>query len=440
MFNRVYCALAYAVMGLPMLLPSTSFAKDIVVHAAHLIDGVSERARDNVSVLIHDDRIVAVQDGFVNPVGAEILEFANGTVLPGLVDVHIHVTAAGIPDPTKVSNEELAYRSVVAVRRTLLAGFTAIRDVASLDVTLVVALKHAIQRGDIPGPRMWVSGQGLSPTGGHMDPSNGLPPVWRRDDDWRAGVVDSPEEAVRAVRWMRQQGADLIKIAPSGGVASVGDDPTLQLMSDEEIKAVVTTAHSLGMKVAAHAHGKAAIDSAVRLGVDSIEHGTFADAASYALMKAHGTYLVGTLTVAHDILNIARNSPDKLPPGVAQKTIEVTPTMDHNVTAAYKAGVKLAVGGDIFGLEPWGSETREFEYMVEAGVAPMDAILAGTRGGADLIGDSADIGSIQAGRFADIIVVPGDPLKDIKVLQHVEFVMKGGEIFKRDGKPTAIEN
>lgn len=421
-----------------VLEPAASWGKDMVVHAAHLIDGISPHPRDNVSILVHDDRIAAVKDGFVDVPGAEVIDFPSGTVLPGLIDAHIHITVSYPPDQLHDNAAATALRATAAARQTLLAGVTSIRDVAAEDVTVVVALKRAIQKGLVAGPRMWVSGQALSPTGGHIDPSNSISPDWRREGSWKAGVVDSPEEAVRAVRWMHQQGADLIKIAPSGGVASVGDNPNLQLMSDDEIRAVVTTAHALGMKVAAHAHGKTAIDTAIRLGVDSIEHGTFADAQSYALMKAHGTYLVGTLVVAHDIYNIARATPDKLPPGVAQKAIEVTPTMDHNVAAAYRAGVKLAMGSDYFGLAPWGTDTRELQYMVEAGVAPMDAILAGTRGGADLIGDSADIGSIEAGHFADIIAVDGDPLQDIKLLQHVQFVMKGGVIYKSDGKPAAL--
>jgi imidazolonepropionase-like amidohydrolase len=419
------------------LLASPAWAGDVVIHAGRLIDGTGAAPREKVSIVIHDQRIQSIQNGYVDVPGAQVIELPNGTVLPGLIDAHLHITSSNLDPPQRTTAAATVLQSVENARLTLLAGVTSVRDVAAADVTVVVALKRAIAKGTIPGPRLWVSGQALGPTGGHMDPSNGMSAEWAdHPGDWKVGVVDSPDSAVRAVRWMHQQGADLIKIAPSGGVASEGDDPNAQLMSDAEIKAVVDTAHALGMKVAAHAHGKQAIENAVRLGVDSIEHGTFADAQTYALMKQHGTFMVGTQTVGHDIYAIAKAHPEKLPPGVAEKTMAVTPVLDHNVAAAYKAGVKLGAGSDNFGgLAPFGSDTREFQYMVEnAGVKPMDAIVIGTRNNAELIGASADIGTLQAGRYADIIAVPGDPLADIKQLQQVQFVMKGGKVYKRDGQ------
>jgi imidazolonepropionase-like amidohydrolase len=248
-----------------------------------------------------------------------------------------------------------------------------------------------------------------------------------------ASIVDSPEEARMKVREHRRRGATLIKIMPSGGVASIGDDPTHMTMTDEEMKAVIETAHELGLKVAAHAHGKKAIDHAVLAGVDSIEHGTYADAESYKLMKQHGTFLVPTLLVADAIYQTATKTPELLPPTVAEKAIAVTPTMLGNAGRAYKAGVKIAFGTDQ-GANSGRNKAEEFALLVKAGLTPMDAIFTGTRNAAELIGTPEDIGSVQAGRYADIVAVKGDPLTDITELQRVQFVMKGGEVIKREGK------
>ena len=220
---------------------------------------------------------------------------------------------------------------------------------------------------------------------------------------------------------------------PSGGVLSIGDNPNEQLMADDEIKAVIDTAHSLGLKVAAHAHGKQAIDRAIALGVDSIEHGSFADEESYAAMKAHGTYLVPTLLVAHTAIEIARAHPEQLNPSSAAKALVVGPRVQKNLGDAYRAGVKIAFGTDQ-GRAPHGTNAREFALMVQAGMTPRDAIAAATTSAADLIGDPDEIGSIQPGRYADIIAVAGDPLADITQLEHVQFVMMAGHIYKADGK------
>jgi imidazolonepropionase-like amidohydrolase len=217
----------------------------------------------------------------------------------------------------------------------------------------------------------------------------------------------------------------------------VGDSPQAQLMTDDEIKAVIDTAHSLGLKVAAHAHGKQAIDHAVALGVDSIEHGSYADAASYALMKEHGAYLVPTLLVAQTVYQIALTHPEQLNPSSARKAIEVVPHLQKNLGDAYHAGVKIAFGTDQ-GLAPHGTNAREFALMVKAGMTPMDAIRAATSSAADLIGDPADIGSVQPGRYADIVAVAGDPLTDVSELERVQFVMKGGVVYKAAGQPVQV--
>ena len=279
---------------------------------------------------------------------------------------------------------------------------------------------------------MWVAGTPLGPTGGHGDAANGLDPEFEHPG-WTNNLIDSPEAARKAVRRLRREGADLIKIMPSGGVMSIGDDPRLQLMEDDEIRAVIETAHALGMKVAAHAHGKQAIDHTLALGVDSIEHGSFADAQSYALFKAHGAYLVPTMLVGMKVYDHAKTHPEDLNPSTVEKALSVVPVMLKNLHDAHAAGVKIAFGTDTFGMSAHGENAQEFAIMVRSGLTPMEAIRAATTSAADLIGDSADIGSVQPGRYADLIAVKGDPLKDVSELEHVRFVMKGGAVYKSDG-------
>ena len=411
-------------------------ASDIVIHAGRLIDGVSKTPRGNVSILIHDDRIVSVTDGFTTPAGAQVIDLSHATVLPGLIDCHVHITDqfdGGNPIAEAVTRTRFdqAVRSTTYARNTLLAGFTSVRDVGAY-TDVVVALKKAIAAGIVEGPRMWVSGMPLGPTGGHNDYSNGLDPEIS-NPVWQQNIVNSPEDARRIVRQLHKDGVDLIKIMPSGGVLSIGDNPKLQLMADDEIAEVVRTAHALGMKVAAHAHGVGAINAAVRLGVDSIEHGTYGDKESYKLMKEHGTYLVPTMLIGQAVADVARTHPEQLNPSSAKKALETVPRMQQNLHDAYHAGVKIAFGTDQ-GLVPHGQNAKEFPLMVKAGMAPMDAIIASTGSAADLIGDTADIGSVRPGRYADIVAVDGDPLADITILEHVAFVMKGGVVYKEGGK------
>ena len=316
-------------------------AKDVVIHAGRLIDGVTKTERDQVSILIHDDRITAVQPGFVSPAGADVIDLSGQTVLPGLIDCHDHITAtwhAGDPIRLAVTrtDEDDAIESTVSARNTLLAGFTSIRDVGA-STPVIIALKKAVNAGLVEGPRMWVSGEPISPTGGHGDSANGLDPELSHPH-WDDSLVDSPEEARKAVRRLKREGVDLIKILPSGGVMSIGDDPSLQLMADDEIKAVVDTAHALHMKVAAHAHGTQAIDHAIMLGVDSIEHGSYANAGSYALFKAHGTYLVPTMLVGAKVYERARTHPEELNPSTAEKALVIGPLLQKNLHDAYASG------------------------------------------------------------------------------------------------------
>jgi imidazolonepropionase-like amidohydrolase len=403
-----------------------------VIHAAHMLDGVSKSTQGPVTVTISGGRIKSVESGTHDVPGAEVIDLGDATLLPGLIDVHKHM---GPPQTgmnvfqtrLTISRTEIAIGATAMARKLLEEGFTTVRNMGSPD-GLDLYLKRSIDRGWAAGPRIFVSLEPLGPSGGHSDPRNGIDPAWT-DADWGGSVIDGPIDAMKQVREHKRRGADLIKIMPSGGVLSIGDDPKVQTMTNEEIKAVIDTAHNLGMKVAAHAHGKEAIDNAIKLGIDSIEHGTYADSESFKLFIEHGTYLVPTLLVAEQVYQTALKHPERLNPSSAQKGIEVTPHMKSMFAGAYKAGVKIAFGTDT----SRGVNAHEFTLMVDAGMSPADAIMTATHNAADLLGVSADAGSIQPGRYADLIAVKGDPLQDITRMEHVDWVMKDGTVYKRNG-------
>jgi imidazolonepropionase-like amidohydrolase len=417
-------------------LATVAQAQDTVIHAGRLIDGLSAKPRETVSILITKDRITGVEAGFVAPAGAKVIDLSKATVLPGLIDAHTHVTSLsrtgnGVAKTMTTSPLDTVLAAQVNAGKILLTGITTVRDVGALYGT-DIALKKAIELGEVSGPRMWVAGEAIGPTGGHNDWSHGYASDVTRAD-WGAGIADGPDAVVRLARTEHKLGADLIKIMPSGGVVSQGDDPKAQLMSDAEIKAAVDTAHALGLKVAAHGHGKGAIDAAVRLGVDSIEHGTYADAESWKLMKAHGTYFVPTLLTTEKLYDAAQNRPESLNPSTVAKVLAMGSSLTK-LTNAHDAGVKIAMGSDT-GL---GENVHEAALMVKAGMTPAEVIVAATVAGADLIG-SKEIGAVEAGRYADIIAVAGDPLADITELERVRFVMKGGKIYKSDGAAVPVE-
>jgi imidazolonepropionase-like amidohydrolase len=414
-----------------------AWAADWVIHAGTLLDGISATPRQHVSILGHDDKILAVEAGFAAPEGVEIIDLSDATVMPGFIDCHVHI-AAQLPSRSNATERWLthsdidrAFDGAVFVRHMLQQGFTSARDVGGGDDT--TAVRDAIDAGKIAGPRLWVSLEPLGPTAGHGDPKSGLDPALSHPG-WEHGIVNSPEEARLRVRQHKERGANLIKLMPSGGIASTGDDPRQQLMTNEEMRIAVETAHNLGMKVAAHIYPAAAIENAVRAGVDSVEHGSFATAATFALMKEHGTYLVPTLSVYEVFYAVARDHPELLTPGTAPKELANDLLPKRNLPLAVRSGVKIAYGTDL----GEGDHAMEFALLIDNGLAPPEALFAATRNAAELLGAADRIGTVQAGRYADLVATAHDPLQDPREFARVRFVMKGGIVYRRNGAATAV--
>ena len=434
-------ALMIASMALPAMYaasepPTVQRPVTTVVYAGRLIDGASNSVRTNVSIVIEGDRIREVKDGRITVEGAEIVDLSDSTVMPGLIDCHTHITMQIGRDQLLNSlirrDSDIALTASQFARRTLLAGFTTVRDLGAPNF-VDISLRDAVAAGTVPGPRMFVATRIIGITGGHGD-TGGIREDLLPEPDFRAGIVNGPDDAVRAVRYAVKYGADVIKISATGGVLSLADSGAGQQLTLTEMKAVVDTARMLDRKVAAHAHGAAGIKDALRAGVSSIEHGTYIDDEAIALFKEHGAYLVPTIIAGKTVESAAR-IPGFFPPAIQAKAAAIGPLIQSAFGRAYRGGVKIAFGTDA-GVYAHGQNGKEFEYMTEAGMPALDAILSATRSAADLLGQAQNVGSVQSGRFADLIAVKGDPVADIKLLQNVSFVMKSGQVYKRDGKPV----
>ena len=401
--------------------------KAVVIHAGRLLDVRTGKTLTNQTIVVEGDKIVSVGSAAGAPAGATVVDLPNATVLPGLIDAHTHLTfdqgstgysGLGISTPRE------ALVGAKNARITLMAGFTTVRNVGASGYS-DVALRDAINAGDVPGPRMIVSGPALSITGGHCD-NNLLPFEYHATDE---GVADGIEAVQHKVREVIKYGADVIKICATGGVMSKGDDPNTSQFTLEEMKAIVAEAHRLGRKVAAHAHGAQGVTWASEAGVDSVEHGHLMDDTSIATLKKNGTYLVPTLYLVDWHRENAAHS--NVPEFSRRKMEMVMQLGQANVKKAMAAGVKIALGTDA-AVYPHGLNAHEFAVYVRLGMTPLQAIQSGTLNGADLLGWSDKIGAVEAGKWADIVAVDGDPLQDITTLQHVKFVMKGGEVVKNE--------
>jgi imidazolonepropionase-like amidohydrolase len=433
--NKILCSITAFIALVTLAAPSIGQMSDtsqsprsVVIHAGHLLDVKSGKLLADQTLVIEDGKIVSMGTSADAKASSNAIriELANATVLPGLIDAHTHLTmnsnfgyerlGISVPRETLIGAKN--------ARLTLQAGFTTVRNVGASGFS-DVALRDAINAGDVPGPRMLVSGPALSITGGHCD-NNFLPSEYHATSD---GVADGVAAVQHKVRENIKYGADLIKVCATGGVLSKGDDPQASQYTLEEMKAIVADAHRLGRKVAAHAHGAQGILWASEAGVDSIEHGSYIDDAGIAEMKKNGTYLVPTLYLGDWFLeNAERNH---VPDFLLGKAKAVMPAARKNIAHAFASGVKVAFGTDA-AVYPHGLNAHEFAVMVKLGLTPLQAIQAATLNAADLLGWSGKVGTLEPGAWADIVAVEGDPLKDVTTLERVKFVMKGGEVVRNE--------
>ncbi|QEC77608.1 metal-dependent hydrolase family protein [Mucilaginibacter ginsenosidivorax] len=414
-----------------LFVAETASAQKTYIQCGKLIDGTSPAAQTQITIVVEGKTIVDIQKGYTSGTGTDkVVNLQNKTVMPGLIDCHVHLESqfnknSAIQGFT-LTDADVAYQASVFAKRTLMAGFTTVRDLGGTGVN--ISLRKAIRQGLVDGPRVITAGRAISASGGHMDPSDGF-----RDDAFShrpgpdEGVADGKDELIKAVRLQFKRGSDVIKIASTGGVLDLSEDGSGAQFSIDEIKAVVETAKDYGLKVACHAHGAEGIRRAILGGVTSIEHGTFMDDEDIKLAKQYGTWYVPTIIAGKSVADSAR-IPGFFPPVIARKALEIGPQIQQTFTRAYKAGVKIAFGTDA-GVYAHGKNYIEFQYMVEGGMTPMEAIKSATSSAADLLGMSSKIGSIASGKSADIVAVDGDPLLDIKAMKNVSFIMKEGKIY-----------
>ncbi|MET3469794.1 imidazolonepropionase-like amidohydrolase [Novosphingobium sp. 1529] len=419
-------SVALGAAALMALATGSAQAKTVVVRAAHMIDVLAGKRVDGAQVVITDGRITAVgKSGDAVPAGAEVVDLGQRTLMPGLIDMHVHLTG----DPTLSGYRGLEFTDnlstvigVANARKTVEAGFTTVRNVGSANYD-DVALKQGIELGYVPGPRIVPATYALGATGGHCDSTEFPPSITVPSPQ----IANTPEEFRALVRKVRKYGAEVIKICATGGVFSKTDSVGAQQMSFDELKAVADEAHMLGMRVAAHAHGTAGINDALRAGIDTIEHASLADEESFKLAKAKGAWL--DMDIYNDDYILAEGEKNGVFPESLAKEKMIGRKQRETFRAAHAAGVKLLFGTD-GGVYPNGYNARQFAKMVEWGMTPIEAIQAATKSAAEALDRTGDVGAIATGRYGDLIAVDGDPLADVRTLEHVAFVMKGGEVVK----------
>lgn len=415
-------------------LATPVFAASTVVNCGKLLDVKNGVWRDKVSVTIENNQIVSITPMKTD---AASVDLSGYSCLPGLIDMHVHLSHDPKPQVEQLRARltsdpaDYAYASIKLAERTLLSGFTTVRDLGAGD-GLNISMKRAIEAGSIIGPRLFTAGKSIATTGGHADPSNGLSMAMRSavgKPGPEQGVINGVDSAREAVRSRYQEGADLIKITATAGVLSQASSGENTQFTDEELRAIIQTAKDYGFRVAAHAHGNEGIKRALRAGIDSIEHGTYMDDEAIALFKKNGAWYVPTISAGKFVAEKAK-VPNYFSPLVQPKAAAIGPLIQSTFARAYKAGVKIAFGTDA-GVFPNGDNAKEFRYMVEAGMPELAAIRSATLSAAELLNQSQRLGSIEPNFAADIIAVKGDPLKDISVLEKVDFVMKDGVVYKK---------
>lgn len=410
-----------------------------VLRAARLIDGTGAAAVQNAVVVVRGERIVAVgsRGSVTEPAGARVIDLGDATLLPGFIDSHVHIIGRAFGDPgvdDAIARDFAGYGAILGVgnaNKTLMGGFTSIRVLGSGNFD-DMALRQAISEGHVPGPRMQNAGHSIGITGGHCDENGFRPGLF--DGSPRTGQADGPDEVRAAVRYQAKYGADVIKTCATGGVLSERASVSQTQYTQGELEAMVAEATKLERKVAAHAHGTEGIKIATRAGVASIEHGSFLDEEGAKLMAERGVYLVPTLMAGEGIMRLVEAN--ALTGLRAEKARAAATGMRRAIRLAVAAGTPIALGTDA-GVFPHGTNAHEFTLLVEwGGMTPMQAIVAGTMNAAKLFGWQQQVGSLTVGKWADIVAVPGDPLRDIKVMERVSFVMKGGAVYKRPGAPA----
>ena len=402
------------------------------LHCGYVLDCIGDKPLEKRTIVVENNKITQVLNGYIEaPEDAEEIDLKSHYVMPGIMDMHVHIEGQSSPtrysESFRMNPRDVALRATTYCEKTLMAGVTFVRDLGGSGVN--VSLRNAINAGYVKGPRIYTSEKSLATTGGHADPTNGVRDDLKHNPGPKEGVVNSVDEAYKAVRQRYKNGADCIKITATGGVLSVAKDGMGPQFRTEVIKAVVDAANDYGMVTAAHAHGAEGMKRAVLGGIHSIEHGTFMNEEVMRLMKERGTYLVPTISAGMFAYQKAKENPRYFPPMVRKKALEVGPHIKDTFGKAYKAGVNIAFGTDT-GVGPHGSNLKEFEHMVEAGMPAYEAIKSGTVGSSRLLRLSDSYGTISVGKMADIIAVDGNPIEDIKEMQDVDFVMKDGVIYK----------
>ncbi len=410
---------------------SLADAATTVLQCGRMIDVRTLEVLSERTIVVEDKRIARIERGYITVADANIVDLRNQTCMPGLIDLHVHLAFSLTPNATvegfSFNPADYAVRAVGNAEKTLMAGFTSVRDLGS-PPGVGVALRNAINQGLAKGPRVQAAGM-ITSTGGHGDPTNGLRIDLMGNPGADRGIISGADEARRAVRQRYKEGFDLIKISTTGGVLSLAKSGDAPLLADEELAAIVTTAKDYGYPVATHAHGADGIKRAIRAGVQTIEHGTYMDEEAIQLMKARGTWLVTTISAGRFVADKAKQA-GYFPEMIRIKAATIGPQIQSMFTRAHKAGVKIAFGTDQ-GVAPHGDNAKEFEYMVEAGMPPLEAIRAATLYGAMVMGLERDIGTLEIGKLADIVAAPGDPSKDISVMSKMQFVMRDGVIYRK---------